>query len=113
MHIEHNYTKIKGLDSGKITSLPNLHASFPSSPRINRMLIRESFAYDESRHDSYPKFPRSPLGTRGLQTRSHTLKKRETPAFLECHSAKACSFKRERFIAAERPKGASSNIIRI
>ena len=41
----HNYTKIKGLDSGKITSLPNsenvinLHALFQSSPKINRMLI--------------------------------------------------------------------------
>ena len=35
----HNYSKIKGLDSGKITSLPNLHASFQSSPKINRMLF--------------------------------------------------------------------------
>ena len=41
----HNYAKIKGLDLGKITSLPNsgnvfnLHASFQSSPKINRMPI--------------------------------------------------------------------------
>ena len=36
----HNYTKINGLDLGKITSLPNsknvfnLHASFQSSPKM-------------------------------------------------------------------------------
>ena len=41
----HNYTKLKGLDSGKIISLPNgenvfnLHASFQSSPKINCILI--------------------------------------------------------------------------
>ena len=43
---------------------------------------RDSFAYSESHHDSYPQFPRSSLGTHGLQTRSHRQKK-ETPAFLE------------------------------
>ena len=37
---------------------------------------RDSFAYSESRHDSYPQFPRSWQGTRGLQTRSHRKKKR-------------------------------------
>ena len=41
---------------------------FQSSPKIHRMLITSSFAYNESRHDSYPQFPRSPLGRRGLQT---------------------------------------------
>ena len=35
----HNYTKIKGLHSRKITSLPNLHGSFQSSPKINCILI--------------------------------------------------------------------------
>ena len=41
----HNYTKIKGFDSGKITSLPNgesvfnLQVSFQSSPKINCILI--------------------------------------------------------------------------
>ena len=66
----HNYTKIKDLHSRIITSLPNLYASFQSSPKINRILITRSFPYNESRHDSYPQFPRSSLGTRGLQTRS-------------------------------------------
>ena len=43
--MHNNYTKIKGLDSGKITSLPNsenvinLHASFQSSPKKNFMPI--------------------------------------------------------------------------
>ena len=37
---------------------------------------RDSFAYSESRHDSYPQFPRSSLGTRGLETRSHRQKKK-------------------------------------
>ena len=49
---------------------------------------RDLFAYSESRHDSHPQFPRSWLGTRGLQTRSHRQKK-ETTAFLESRSAKA------------------------
>ena len=40
---------------------------FQSSPKINH----------ESRHDSYPQFPRSSLGTRGLQTRSE----KKTTAF--------------------------------
>ena len=35
----HNYRKIKGLHSRKVTSLPNLHASFQSSPKINCILI--------------------------------------------------------------------------
>ena len=77
LHVVHNYTKIKGLYSRKITSLPNLRASFQSSPKIYRMLITRSFAYSESRHDSYPQFPRSSLGTRGLQTRSHRQKKKD------------------------------------
>ena len=32
---------------------------------------RDSFPYYESHHDSYSQFPRSSLGTRGLQTMSH------------------------------------------
>ena len=39
---------------------------------------RDSCAYSESRHDSYPQFPRSWLGTRGLQSRSHRQKKERT-----------------------------------
>ena len=41
----HNYMEIKGLDSGKIASLPNsenvinFHASFQSFAKMNRMLI--------------------------------------------------------------------------
>ena len=31
---------------------------------------------NESRHDFYPQFPRSSIGTRGLQTRSHRKKNR-------------------------------------
>ena len=54
---------------------------------------RDSFAYSESCHDSYPQFPRSSLGTRGLQTRSHRQKK-ETTACLESLSAKASSTKK-------------------
>ena len=58
---------------------------------------RDSFAYSESPHDSYPQFPRSLLGTRGLQARSHRQKK--TTAFLESRSAKASSTKNnERFL---------------
>ena len=49
-------------------------ASFQSSSKIYRMLITRSVAYNESRHDSYPQFPRSPLGTPGTMGR-HTKKK--------------------------------------
>ena len=76
LHVVHNYTKIKDLHSRIITSLPNLYALFHSSPKINRILITRSFPYNESRHDSYPQFPRSSLGTRGLKTRSNKKKKR-------------------------------------
>ena len=51
---------------------------------------RDSFAYSKSRHDSYPQFPRSSQGTRGLQTTSHR-QKGETTAVLESRSAKASS----------------------
>ena len=47
----------------------------------------------KARHYSYPQFPRSSLGTRGLQTRSHRQKKKETTAFLKSRSAKASSTK--------------------
>ena len=46
-----------------------------------------SFPYNESRHDSYPQFPRSSLGTRGLQTRSH--RKKKPTAFYDSRFAKA------------------------
>ena len=85
----HNYTKIKGLHSRKITSLPN----FSHRGKYTTCSSRDSFAYSESHHDSHPQFPRSSLGTRGLQTKSHRQKKRrkETIAFLESRSAKASS----------------------
>ena len=54
---------------------------------------RDSFAYSESRHDSYLQFPRSSLGMSGLQTRPHRQKK-ETTAFLESRSDKASSTKK-------------------
>ena len=39
VHVMRNYSKNKGLDLGKFTSSPNLHASFQSLPKINCMLI--------------------------------------------------------------------------
>ena len=57
---------------------------------------RDSFAYSESCHDSYPQFPRSSPGTHGLQTRSHRQKK-QTTAFLESPSAKASSTNQRTF----------------
>ena len=53
-------------------------------------MLYDSFAYKEGRHDSYPQFPRSPLGTRDLQCREDRRKK-TTPAFLESRSAKVSS----------------------
>ena len=50
-------------------------------------MLYDSFTYNEGRHDSYPPFPRSPLGTRGLQSREDR-RKNKTPAFLESRSAK-------------------------
>ena len=38
-------------------------------------MLYDSFAYKEGRHDSYPQFPRSPLGTRDLQSREDRRKK--------------------------------------
>ena len=57
---------------------------------MSYVILYDSFAYKEGRHDSYPQFPRSPLGTRGLQSREDQRKKK-TPAFLESCSAKASS----------------------
>ena len=53
-------------------------------------MLYDSFAYKEGHHDSYPQFPRSPLGTRDLQSREDRRKKKK-PAFLEYRSAKAIS----------------------
>ena len=89
----HNYTKIKGLDSGKITSLPKTCSTymrhFSHRRKYTACSSRDSFTYNEGRHDSYPQFPRSPLGTRGLQSRED--RREKTPAFLESRSAKANS----------------------
>ena len=84
------YTKIKGLDSGKITSLPNLHASFQSSPKINRMLITSLICIQCKSSRFLSLVTRSRLGTPSLQFRFHT-HKREKPAFLESRSAKVSS----------------------
>ena len=63
-----NYTKIKGLDSEKITSCQNVfnsRASFQSSPKINGMLITRLICIQWKSSRSYPQFPWSPLGTPG------------------------------------------------
>ena len=82
----HNYKKIKDLDSGKITSLPNnqnviklmRHFSYAE----NKSHARHSFAYNESRN-SYPQFLRSPLGTPGSMTPfASDTQKKKTLAFL-------------------------------
>ena len=67
LHV-HNYTKIKGLDLGKITSLPNvfnLHVSLQSSPKINRMLITRLICIQWVSSRIFPQLPQSPLGTPG------------------------------------------------
>ena len=56
--------------------------------------LRDSFAYSESRHDTYPQFPRSSLGTRGLQTRSHRQKKKGTESWSFLTVCKASSTKK-------------------
>ena len=71
--MHNNYTKIKGLDSEKITSLPNrenvinLHASFQSSPKKNLHAHHKTHLHTmKVVTHSYPQFPRSLLGTPGL-----------------------------------------------
>ena len=61
------------------------------------MLITRSFAYNESRHDSYPQFQRSPLGTPGTMADDlrRTHEKKKTLSFLESRSAKASSTTKE------------------
>ena len=83
LHVMHNYTKIKGLQSRKITLLPNLHASFKSSPTIYRMPITRLICIQWKS----PQFL-SPVSTvfarnawRGLQTRSHGQKKENNCIF--------------------------------
>ena len=50
--------------------------------------LRDLIAYNESRDDSYPQFPRSPLGTpETLFWEGPTKKVKETLAFLESRSA--------------------------
>ena len=66
-YLEENYVIVK---------LTCVNASFQSSLKQTAFSSRDSFPYNESRHDSYRLFPRSSLGTRGLQTRSHRRKKK-------------------------------------
>ena len=97
-----NYTKIKRLNSGKITSLPNsenvinLHASFQSSQKINRMVITRLICI-QSKSSRFLS-PVSTVSARnawwhGVLFGTHAQKKRkkETPPFLESRSAKANS----------------------
>ena len=65
--MHNNYTKIKGLDSGKITSLPNsenvinLHASFQSSPKKKLLAHHETHLHTmKVVTRSYPQFPQFP-----------------------------------------------------
>ena len=79
---------MKDLNSEKITSLPN-----------GRNVINFVRRFSH-RHDSYPRFPRSPLGTAGAMAddlgKTHQKKKQnKTLAFLESRSAKAGSTKKE------------------
>ena len=76
---------------GKLHHYQTYMRNFSHRRKYTACSSRDSFAYSESRHDSYPQFPRSLLGTRGLQTTSQRLKKKETTAFLESRSAKASS----------------------
>ena len=93
VHVVHNYTIIKGLDSGKITSLPNLHALFQSSPKIYRMLItRTEMKVVKTLIPSFhgPRYERVAYK---LGPTDKKKKKKEMPAFLESRSAKASSTK--------------------
>ena len=78
---------------GKLHRCQTYMRHFSHRRKYTACSSRDSFAYSESRHDSYPQFPRSSLRTRGLQTRSHRQKKKETTAFLESHFAQASSTK--------------------
>ena len=80
--MHNNYTKIKCLDSGKITSLPNsenvinLHASFQSSPKKKLHAHHETHLHTmKVVTRSYPQFPRSLLGMPGLPFGTHTQRK--------------------------------------
>ena len=93
LHV-YNYTKIKGLDLGKITSLPNvfnLHVSLQSSPKINRMLITRLICIQWVSSRIFPQLPQSPLGTPGSMPpfSRRTDRKKKMVAFLESRSAKA------------------------
>ena len=91
----HNYTNIKGLDSGKLhhcqkrVQRPCLISAIAENKPHAR---HDSFGYNESRHDSYPQFPRSPPVTLGpWRPFGEDRQKRKTPALLESRSAKASS----------------------
>ena len=73
----------------------NIARYFSHLPTYTTCSSQDSYAYDESRHDSYSQFSRSPLGTTG--TMADQLGKTEgkkMPAFLESRSAKASSTNR-------------------
>ena len=79
---------------GKLHHCQTYMRHFSHRRKYTACSSRDSFAYSESCHDSYPQFPRSSPGTRGLQTRS---KKKQTTAFLESPSAKASSTNQRTF----------------
>ena len=86
-----------------VSSIYKVHmCHFSHRRKYTACSSRDSFAYSESRHDSYPQFPRSSLGTRDLQTRSHRQKKKETTAFLESRSAKASSTNKWKYLTYYR-----------
>ena len=91
----YNYKEIKGLNLGKIASLPNsenvinLHASFQSIAKKNPPAHHETHLHKMKVGSRL--IPRSPLGTTGsigLLFGSHTQRKRN-PLFIESRPAKA------------------------
>ena len=69
--------KSRALIRGKLHHWQTYIRHFSHRQKYTACSSRDSVAYSESRHDSYPQFPRSSLGTRGLQTRSHRQKKKK------------------------------------
>ena len=68
---------------------------------------QDSLAYIESRHDTFPQFSRSSLGTRGLQTRSHRRKKKK-----RLHFQSLALLKQARLISQSRQNERDSKCIK-
>ena len=52
-----------------------LRFRFEHKTSVTCHMLYDSFANKEGRHDSYPQFPQSPIGTRGLQSGEDQRKK--------------------------------------